>query len=76
MYAKILRFRARRVLRVVIQPFLLLSKGNVPARETLLINYVSRSNPRPFFLVTDCQCSLGIGERILIKLSGVPLMDL
>lgn len=31
------------------QPYLLLSKGNAPANETLLIDYVSWSNPRPFF---------------------------
>ena len=31
------------------QPYLLLSKGNASASETLLINYVSRSSLRPFF---------------------------
>jgi hypothetical protein len=30
------------------QPYLLLSKGNASAAETLLINYVSWSSPRPF----------------------------
>lgn len=45
------------------QPYLLLSKGNAPASETVLLNYVSSSSPLLFFFhVTDCQRRLEIGE--------------
>lgn len=44
-----------------LQPYLLLSRGNVPADEALLINYVGRSRHCPF-LVVECVCRPRISE--------------